>query len=158
MGLDIREAGADEDAVLVAHYRALWDSYGTDPADYAADADAITQGFIDAARADGGMAVFHAHVDGALAGSAACNPLRPRYPEVLRPEKRLHGYIWSVWVDPAFRGRGIGEALVRACMAHLQGLGCTTVVLNASDAGVPLYSRLGFAMATEMRHEFPSRA
>ena len=53
-------------------------------------------------------------------------------------------------VAPAWRGRGIGEALGRAVLEHAARVGATTVFLftNSSLAGaIRLYERLGFRHA-----------
>jgi ribosomal protein S18 acetylase RimI-like enzyme len=48
---------------------------------------------------------------------------------------------------PAARGRGIGEALVGACLDHARRSGCRRVVLSTQmtmEAAQRLYARLGF--------------
>ena len=56
------------------------------------------------------------------------------------------GYIGLVGVDPARQRQGVGGALMRALIAWLQERGCSTILLDASDAGKPLYLQLGFAI------------
>src|SRR5215208_1413520 len=55
-------------------------------------------------------------------------------------------------VDPDAQGRGVGEALVRACVEEIRHAGRTRVVISsASDmvAAHRLYERLGFTRAPE---------
>jgi ribosomal protein S18 acetylase RimI-like enzyme len=55
-------------------------------------------------------------------------------------------------VDPAAQGRGVGEALARACIARAAGLGCHAVVICARDfaeAAQRLYARMGFVRTPE---------
>ena len=56
-------------------------------------------------------------------------------------------------VDPAAQGRGIGEALVRACLAQAEQLGCRAVMIctrrNFSAPAHRLYARLGFVRVPE---------
>ena len=56
-------------------------------------------------------------------------------------------------VDRAARGRGAGEALVRACVDRAKGTeGCTGIVLSTQAvmyAAHRIYERLGFARAPE---------
>ena len=51
-------------------------------------------------------------------------------------------------VSPAARGRGVGEALVRACLDRATALGCRRVVISSLSqmrTAHRLYQRLGFA-------------
>ncbi|MEV7230421.1 MULTISPECIES: GNAT family N-acetyltransferase [Polymorphospora] len=50
-------------------------------------------------------------------------------------------------VDPAAQGRGVGEALTRACLARAAELGCHAVVISTRTFTEPahrLYHRVGF--------------
>jgi ribosomal protein S18 acetylase RimI-like enzyme len=53
-------------------------------------------------------------------------------------------YIGMMGVDPAFQGRGIGQALLQNAIETLERDGCTTMLLDATDAGEPLYRKAGF--------------
>jgi len=121
------------------------------PEHFRDDALEATLAFMRDARERLGLRTFLAFVDGEAAGSAACNLHLPVYPEVIRPEIRRHGYIWSVYVDPRFQRRGLGRALVNRAFGHLREIGCRTAVLHASEAGTGLYEQAGFSLATEMR-------
>src|SRR6476659_8851884 len=61
------------------------------------------------------------------------------------------GWIGTVWVDPAWRRRGIGLNLTRATIDEAEAAGCRTLVLVATEAGRPLYERLGFEVQTWYR-------
>ena len=53
----------------------------------------------------------------------------------------------SMWVDPAARGRGIAQDLIRAVAAWARDRGSTRVVLFVQEANEPaqqLYERAGF--------------
>lgn len=54
------------------------------------------------------------------------------------------GWIAMVLVDEAHRGQGIGKALMREALAWLDARGVTTVRLDATPLGQPLYASLGF--------------
>lgn len=54
------------------------------------------------------------------------------------------GWIGALGVVPRARGHGIGTALTDACVTWLRERGATTVLLHATDAGRPVYERLGF--------------
>jgi len=61
------------------------------------------------------------------------------------------GWIGTIWVAPTVRGRGLGRALTEAPIDVAEGAGCRTLVLVATDAGLPLYERLGFTVQTWYR-------
>ncbi len=55
--------------------------------------------------------------------------------------------VISMWVAPDARGRGAGEALLRAAVAHAKAAGATRVALNVrvgNGHAVRLYRRAGF--------------
>lgn len=54
------------------------------------------------------------------------------------------GWIGALGVVPRARGRGLGTALTEACVTWLRDRGATTVLLHATDAGRPVYERVGF--------------
>ncbi len=59
--------------------------------------------------------------------------------------------ILNVYVEPDWRRRGVGEALMHAVMAALAARGIRRIVLHASKDGRRLYERLGFVATNEMR-------
>jgi GNAT superfamily N-acetyltransferase len=84
------------------------------------------------ARARLGGEVFVAVPEGELAGVAAGAWFGAT------------GWVGGVAVAPERRRAGLGGALTEAVIAHLQGRGAATVLLHATDAGRPVYQRLGF--------------
>jgi GNAT superfamily N-acetyltransferase len=54
------------------------------------------------------------------------------------------GWIGNLVVVPEIRGRGIGEALMRKAMEHLEGCGVRCIRLDGVQKAIPLYRRLGF--------------
>jgi GNAT superfamily N-acetyltransferase len=54
------------------------------------------------------------------------------------------GWIGALGVLPRARGRGAGSALTEACVEWLRDRGAKTVLLHATDAGRPVYERIGF--------------
>lgn len=56
-------------------------------------------------------------------------------------------------VAPQAQGRGVGEALARACLARAGELGCRSVVICVRDFAADarrLYARMGFERAPEL--------
>jgi GNAT superfamily N-acetyltransferase len=62
--------------------------------------------------------------------------------------------VYNVSTAPAFRGRGIGTAMIHTPLAAAQDAGHRTAILQAAPPGVGVYQRLGFAsfgMVTEFK-------
>lgn len=53
-------------------------------------------------------------------------------------------YVGLVAVDPEAQSRGIGRALMNEVLARVAERGAQTILLDASDAGRPLYEKMGF--------------
>jgi GNAT superfamily N-acetyltransferase len=73
-----------------------------------------------------------------------------RVDKVPRPYPRpgAWGYITNVYVDAAWRDRGIGGALMDVVIAAAREEGLDTLLLWPSQRAVSFYERLGFAPAT----------
>ncbi|HPE70289.1 MAG TPA: GNAT family N-acetyltransferase [Thermotogota bacterium] len=63
------------------------------------------------------------------------------------PDKSRKGFLHSVWVDPEFRGRGMGRAMMHMALEWLKGRGVEQVQLSVTLRDSPamrLYRSLGF--------------
>lgn len=58
------------------------------------------------------------------------------------------GWLGAVVVDEPMRGHGYGRAMTEELCRRLRDAGCETLSLVATDAGRPLYERLGFRLVT----------
>jgi predicted N-acetyltransferase YhbS len=61
------------------------------------------------------------------------------------------GWIGTIFVEPAWRRRGLGMALTQATIETAESAGCRTLLLVATDAGRPLYEKIGFEVQTWYR-------
>lgn len=59
-------------------------------------------------------------------------------------------WIAMVLTDEAFRGRGIASGLMRHALEYLEGRGVTTVRLDATSLGRPVYEKFGFQVDYEL--------
>ena len=136
----VRPAQSADDDLIASHFLRMWIDLGT-------SAEALEP------DGHGRVLAFVAEAEGAIVASASCQIHRPSYPNVFTPEFRRDGYIWGVFVEPAWRTRGLARRLTEATLFHLRGLGCGRAILNASPKGRSLYDRMGFQQSNEMRLE-----
>jgi hypothetical protein len=60
-------------------------------------------------------------------------------------------WIGTIFVEPAWRRRGVGMELTRVTIESAEAAGCRTLLLVATEAGRPMYERLGFEVQTWYR-------
>jgi GNAT superfamily N-acetyltransferase len=92
--------------------------------------------------------------DGEVVGGAGLQ-IRPLLPRPGRNGSEVlpgpEGYVLNVFVERAWRRRGVAELLMRHVLAYARERGLRTVTLHPSAEGKPLYEKLGFAPTNEMR-------
>jgi len=80
--------------------------------------------------------------DGAIVGGGGITvvpwPPGPRY-----PGDRL-AFVYNVYTEPAHRRRGLARVVMDGIHAWCRANGVTSVALNASRDGQPLYEALGY--------------
>jgi ribosomal protein S18 acetylase RimI-like enzyme len=87
-------------------------------------------------------------------GGVQLRPILPRpRPSGEGIELGPEAIILNVYVEPEWRRRGVGEALMRSILSALAERKVTRIVLHASDDGRRLYERMGFVPTNEMRLE-----
>jgi predicted N-acetyltransferase YhbS len=82
---------------------------------------------------------FVAEADGAIVGTGVVSLNGPV------------AWIGTIWVEPAWRRRGVGMALTQATIDVAEAAGCRTFLLVATEAGRRLYERIGFEVQTWYR-------
>jgi ribosomal protein S18 acetylase RimI-like enzyme len=102
-----------------------------------------TRAFVESAIARDALRSWVAEDDEEAVGIVSMLLLSmPPRPADLRTDE---GYILNLHVVPVARRRGIGDALLQACMAHAAQHDVRRLFLRATDDGRPLYERAGFA-------------
>lgn len=68
------------------------------------------------------------------------------YEKPFRPDNGSgrYGVVYNVVTKDGFRGRGLATALVKHLLAGAEEMGLERVMLNATEAGRPIYEKLGF--------------
>lgn len=132
-GVELRPVGRDDLAVMLQLARELYGLPESDPARHRAAFDAMVN--------DPDAAPFLALADGEPAGMAIFR-FRRRL-----GHRRFQGWLSDLYVRPGAARRGIGRALVRACIAEWQLRQGDSIMLEvATDNRVArsLYESLGF--------------
>src|SRR6266480_1094313 len=104
-------------------------------------------------RVSSGALVWVAELDGTLAGTVTYVPGPGPYAEFSDPNG---AGIRMLAVLPAFEGRGVGHALVRACIDRARADGRSQVYLDTTqwmERAQRLYERIGFVRAPELDWE-----
>lgn len=89
---------------------------------------------------DDNAKVFAFWVDGNIAGTA-----------IAYQTNSVMG-IHQVGVLPEFQGKGIGKLLMQHMVAHAHDKGCKLMTLQASEAGLPIYVKMGFKKLGNVYH------
>ena len=89
-----------------------------------------------------------AQVRGAIVGSAWLQLIEKLPNPVAEPE--LHGYISSLYVQPAHRQAGLGSALLAECLRECEAMSVDAVILWPTPRSRSLYVRHGFAVRDDL--------
>lgn len=71
-------------------------------------------------------------------------------PHPAHPTQEQRGYVLNVYVEPAYRRRGLATALMKLAEAEFSRRGLGFAVLHATEVGRPVYQALGWAATREM--------
>lgn len=136
--------------LLVRHRRRMWEDIGGHEESALDAADTPYRAWLEARLRDGTLAAFITEELSVGAVASGCVWLQPVQPRPNYPGEAMP-YLLSMYTEPAHRGRGHAEAIVRAAMAWARERGYPRMSLHASLQGRRIYERLGFATTGEMR-------
>lgn len=71
-------------------------------------------------------------------------------PHPSHPTDCRRGYVLNLYVDPAFRGRGVARSLMEKSVQVFREQKIVYAVLHATDDGRPLYESSGWTQTSEM--------
>jgi GNAT superfamily N-acetyltransferase len=155
----VRQANAADIPFLAHHRAAMFRDMGQVAAPLDAALEHATASYLREALPRGEYLAWVAEQNGTPAtviGGAGVQlrPILPRpRPGVSELELGPEAIVLNVYVEPAWRRRGVADALVRTVLDALATRGIRRVVLHASADGRRLYERLGFVATNEMRLE-----
>jgi ribosomal protein S18 acetylase RimI-like enzyme len=155
--MNVRPAGESDIPVLAHHRAAMFRDMGQLASHQEGTLETATVSYLREALPRGEYLAWVAEDDGtppAVIGGAGVQ-LRTILPRP-RPgsddlELGPEAIVLNVYVEPAWRRRGVAEALMRALLNALAARGIRRIVLHASAEGRRLYERLGFEPTNEMR-------
>ncbi len=154
----IRPAGPQDVPLLARHRVEMFADMGRLAADGAAAAlRAATEPLLGEWLASGALVAWLAEPVSrpALVVGGAGLQLRPMLPRPGPDGRGLltgpEAYVINVFVERAWRRRGVASALMQHVLGYTRERRLRVVTLHASDEGRALYEKLGFAATNEMR-------
>lgn len=141
----VRQATVDDADVLVHHRVAMFTDMGV-------QVDAATLGpayraWLSRLMPDGTYRGWLAETDAGEVVAGGGMTILPWPPGPRYLGDRL-GFVYNVYTEPAHRGRGLARRVMMELEAWSRAAGITSLALNASQAGEPLYASMGYAVAT----------
>jgi len=156
---DVRQANASDIPLLARHRAAMFRDMGRLASGSEASLVRATADYLREALPRGEYLAWVAQTTSSSPepiGGAGVQ-LRPILP---RPRSSGDGIelgpeaiVLNVYVEPAWRRRGVGERLMQSVLTALAERNVRRIVLHASQDGRRLYERLGFVPTNEMRLE-----
>jgi RimJ/RimL family protein N-acetyltransferase len=148
----IREATLNDVPLLADARYAMFKEAGYDTRNPAGleTVRVVSPGYITAALRDGTYRAWIAESEsgervGSGAVTVAAAPPHPHDPHTWRAT------IWSLYIAPAWRRRGIARQLMTEILSWCRAKGLRTISLHATPAGAALYEQFGFQKTSEMQ-------
>ena len=147
--LTLRAARPAEAAIIVAHRRAMFAEIRQLPGAQWDAMDTVFGPWLEEHMArDDYHGWLAANTAGdVVAGAGLCLMDWPPHLAHMEPQR---GNIVNVYVQPAYRRRGLAGALTEMALAWCHQNRMRMTILHASDAGRPIYAALGFKPTNEM--------
>ena len=148
--ISIRDAGLEDVPILAIHHRTMFEEI-LSAKGRSIDSDRLDdleQNYARKLRKQfpaGDCKVWIAENEGHIAASGGVT-LMTTVPVPDDPSSRI-AYLHSMFTDKSFRKMGLAQRIVETALDYCRSIGIRRVILNASDAGRPLYEKLGFELA-----------
>ncbi|HEX6463894.1 MAG TPA: GNAT family N-acetyltransferase [Vicinamibacterales bacterium] len=159
----VRSAGAADIPILAGHRAAMFRDMGKLPRKLDDPLQHATTSYLRDAISRGEYLAWVAEDTDSppnIVGGAGVQlrPILPRPRDAGGDDLELgpEAIVLNVYVEPAWRRRGVATAMMRVVLDALASRGVRRIVLHASDDGRRLYEGLGFVPTNEMRLNPPS--
>ena len=149
--MEIREATERDDDIFVRHCLAEWNSPDWTEDCFNPDAPTRVYQNIQEMHEIYPVGGFLAIECDEVAGSTGYHLNFSPYSPMVRPSYHKLAYIWEVYVEPSYRGQGLGRLLMEHTADYLRSVGCNSIVLHSVPSARGFYEHLGFAPASELR-------
>jgi ribosomal protein S18 acetylase RimI-like enzyme len=144
--LDVRTVGPADLELICHHREEMFRDAGSDERSLV-EMTANFRPWLEPRLADGSYFGFILTSDGEPAGGVGLMRIDwPPHP--LHPSNDRRGYVLNLFVEPAYRRRGLARRLMQLAEAELTARGVSLLVLHATEKGRPLYSELGWVAGT----------
>lgn len=141
----MRWATADDAPIISAHRAAMFSDMGVE---YREEVAQFTPWVEERLRSGSYLGLFIEQEGEVVAGAGLLLLDWPPHFMDLQP---LRAYLLNVYTHPPHRGKGLARALTQAAIAETQRRNIRVLSLHASEAGRPIYEKLGFVPTNEMR-------
>ena len=145
--IPIHPATVREIPVLVAHhhkmFEEIWTRIGFEIDTHQFEAmDAAHEEKLREEIADGTCKAWIIRIDNKIVASGAIS-LNSMTPTPYDPVNKV-AYLHSIYTEPEYRKRGFAELITKEAIRYCKLQGIRRMILEASDAGRPIYEKLGF--------------
>jgi len=146
----VRAASVEDINLLVRHRRMMWWDMGRRDEEALKMMEEAAHEYFTVTVVEGSYRGFLAvTASGEVAGGAGI--VLSAWPGILGQRSPRRAMILNMYVERAYRRRGIARALMIKMISWCRENGFTSVGLHASDEGRSLYEELGFKPTNEMR-------
>jgi ribosomal protein S18 acetylase RimI-like enzyme len=147
-GLTCRPLGPDDADMIGLHRQTMFLEAGGDPEKLRVMAEHFRPWLEE--RLDDGRYYGFALCDAGQAVAAIGLMTIEWPPHPSHPTMDQRGYVLNVFVEPAYRRRGLASALMQIAEAEFARRGLTFAVLHATKVGKPVYEQIGWMGTSEM--------
>ncbi|MCI4352767.1 MAG: GNAT family N-acetyltransferase [Thermoplasmata archaeon] len=146
----MRRASVSEGKLLVDHRHRMWEDVGGRTPKQLTAHDPVYRRWILPRVRTGEVIVLVIESPGRGVVASGGIWFRPEQPRPGAPESTVP-YLFSMYTEPEFRGRGLARRIVREALRLSRRRGYARVLLHAAPLGRPVYRSLGFERSWEMR-------
>ena len=148
--MKLRAATLDDLEMLLDHRVRMFREIGQTATGELANVERVSREYFRRAIPGGGFHGVLAEWEGAgVVGGGGV--VVAEWPGSARRTMPRRPFILNVYVEPAFRRRGIARAIMEELIGWCRAQGFDSICLHATEQGRPLYRQLGFVPTNEMR-------